>query len=129
MFGARLMRLLRAFKTISVVDAAEVEPMDLPLSSKGGLLVISQSGETKDVMRALQLGLDRDVPCLSVVNAVGSTVARSSRCGVYLNAGREVAVASTKAFTSQATVLTEIAVWFAQNRGEHGTLMILPLVF
>jgi glucosamine--fructose-6-phosphate aminotransferase (isomerizing) len=53
-------------------------------------------------MRALNLGLERDIPCLSVVNAVGSTVARSTRCGVYLNAGREVAVASTKAFTSQA---------------------------
>jgi glucosamine--fructose-6-phosphate aminotransferase (isomerizing) len=143
MFGARLMRLLRAFKTVSVVDAAEMEPMDMPQSAKvntrytmnmwfvwsvckGGLLVISQSGETKDVMRALQLALERDVPCMSVVNAVGSSVARASRqvfclfsfccvnlwvlkwllfltvrfvckrCGVYLNAGREVAVASTK---------------------------------
>lgn len=120
MFGARIMRMLRAFKTVIVVDAAELEPMDLPQSARGGLLVISQSGETKDVMRALNLGLERDIPCMSVVNAVGSTVARSSRCGVYLNAGREVAVASTKAFTCQATVLTEIAVWFAQNRGEHG---------
>ncbi len=99
------------------MDAAELEPMDLPHSARGGLLVISQSGETKvnvfsrfcfvlfpfsqDVMRALNLGLERDIPCLSVVNAVGSTVARSTRCGVYLNAGREVAVASTKAFTSQ----------------------------
>merc|ERR1711991_502974 len=84
------------------------------------MLVISQSGETKDIMRALNLGLAVDIPCMSVVNSVGSTVARTSRCGVYLNAGREVAVASTKAFTCQATVLTEIAVWFAQNRGEHG---------
>lgn len=120
MFGARLMRMMRAFKTVSVVDAAELEQADLPLSAKGGLLVISQSGETKDVMRALQLGLQLDLPCLSVVNAVGSTVARTSKCGVYLNAGREVAVASTKAFTSQATVLTLISIWFAQNRGEHG---------
>lgn len=119
-FGARLMLMLRSFKTVRVMDAAEVDIHDLPASARGGMLVISQSGETKDVMRTLQMGLDHDLPCMSVVNAVGSTVARTARCGVYLNAGREVAVASTKAFTSQATVLAEIAVWFAQNRGEHG---------
>ncbi len=96
MFGARVMRALRSFKTVIVVDAAEMEASDMPQSAKGGLLVISQSGETKDVMRALQIALERDVPVLSVVNAVGSSVARASRCGVYLNAGREQAVASTK---------------------------------
>ena len=114
MFGARMMRMLKSFKTVQVMDAAEVDTHDLPQSAKGGLLVISQSGETKDVMRTLKLALDRDIPCMSVVNSVGSTVARTSRCGVYLNAGREVAVASTKAFTSQATVLSQIAIWFAQ---------------
>ncbi|KMS65437.1 hypothetical protein BVRB_036000, partial [Beta vulgaris subsp. vulgaris] len=52
----------------------------------------------------------------SVINAVGSLIARTTRCGVYVNAGREHAVASTKAFTTQVTVLALIAGWFAQNR-------------
>jgi glutamine---fructose-6-phosphate transaminase (isomerizing) len=61
------------------------------------------------------------VPRISVVNAVGSLIARSTNCGVYLNAGREHAVASTKAFTSQVTVMSLIALWFAQNRNIEET--------
>ncbi len=78
--------------------------------------MISQSGETKDVHRVLSMTEELDLPRFSVVNAVGSLIARSTNCGVYLNAGREHAVASTKAFTSQVTVLSLIALWFAQNR-------------
>jgi glucosamine--fructose-6-phosphate aminotransferase (isomerizing) len=111
--GAQYMRLLNAFETVQVIDAAEVAPQNLP-SANGALLVISQSGETKDVHRALQMALDNDMPSLSIVNVVGSLIARTTHCGVYLNAGREHAVASTKAFTSSCTVLAMIAVWFAQ---------------
>jgi len=96
-----------------VIDAAELAPQNLPLE-KGAVLVISQSGETKDVHRALQMALEHDLPSLSVVNVVGSLIARTTHCGVYLNAGREHAVASTKAFTSSCAVLAQIAVWFAQ---------------
>ena len=58
------------------------------------------------------------VPRISVVNAVGSLIARSTGVGVYLNAGREHAVASTKAFTTQVTVLCLVALWFRQTREE-----------
>lgn len=68
------------------------------------------------LFRACQLAQDRNIKMISVVNAVGSHLARQTGCGVYLNAGREVAVASTKAFTSQVLVLTLIATWCAQQR-------------
>jgi len=80
--------------------------------------VISQSGETKDVHRALQIAQEKGIPCISVVNNVGSTIARATSCGVYLNAGRENAVPSTKSFTSQVTVLCLIGLWFSKQ--SHG---------
>eukprot|EP01132_Coremiostelium_polycephalum_P007881 gene7881-9700_t len=114
--GARIMRYLGAFDTIQVIDSSEVTRENLP-HLNAGVLMISQSGETKDVSRVLTLSEEVGVPRFSVVNAVGSLIARGSICGVYLNAGREHAVASTKAFTSQVTVLSLIANWFAQQRG------------
>jgi glucosamine--fructose-6-phosphate aminotransferase (isomerizing) len=53
---------------------------------------------------------------IGVVNVIDSFIARESDCGVYLNAGREVAVASTKSFTNQCIVLSLIAIWFSQNK-------------
>jgi len=55
------------------------------------------------------------------VNVVGSLIARTTQCGVYLNAGRQHAVASTKAFTAQVTVLALIAIWFSQEQGTEYT--------
>jgi len=71
-------------------------------------------------LRSLAIAEELDIPCFSVVNQVRSMLARQTGCGVYLNAGREVAVASTKAFTCQVTVLTLIAVWFAQQQQKGG---------
>ena len=67
--------------------------------------------------RALAIAQEHGLPCFSVINAVGSLIARTTKCGVYLNAGREVAVASTKAFTCQVTCMALIAVWFATVHG------------
>lgn len=116
LFGALAMRALQAFDTVQVVDASELTPHHFAPES-AGLLVISQSGETKDVHRALAIAECQNVPVFSVVNAVGSLIARTTQCGVYLNAGRENGVASTKAFVTQVTALELIAVWFAQHRG------------
>eukprot|EP01127_Copromyxa_protea_P000659 TRINITY_DN10565_c0_g1_i1.p1 TRINITY_DN10565_c0_g1~~TRINITY_DN10565_c0_g1_i1.p1 ORF type:complete len:655 (-),score=136.66 TRINITY_DN10565_c0_g1_i1:92-2056(-) len=117
LLGAHFMKQLESFKTVQVLDAAELEEFHLPEPTRGGLLVISQSGETKDVHRALQLAQAHGLPCISVVNSVGSLIARTTSCGVYLNAGRENAVASTKAFTSQVTVLALLALWFSKSSG------------
>ena len=86
------------------------------------MLAVSQSGETKDVHRAVKLGVDQGVPSISVVNVVGSLIARATGLGVYLNAGREHAVASTKAFTTQVTVMTLIALWFRQTKEDRENL-------
>jgi glucosamine--fructose-6-phosphate aminotransferase (isomerizing) len=59
---------------------------------------------------------EHNVPTFSVVNAVGSLIARTTKCGVYLNAGREHAVASTKAFSTQVVALEMIAAWFSMHR-------------
>eukprot|EP01098_Paradermamoeba_levis_P003085 TRINITY_DN1440_c0_g2_i1.p1 TRINITY_DN1440_c0_g2~~TRINITY_DN1440_c0_g2_i1.p1 ORF type:complete len:566 (+),score=163.96 TRINITY_DN1440_c0_g2_i1:95-1699(+) len=102
-FGAGLMRSLQCFETVQVVDAAELG-REYFTQGKCGMLVLSQSGETKDVHRALTIAEELNIPVFSVVNVVGSLIARTTRCGVYLNAGREMAVASTKAFTCQVAV-------------------------
>jgi len=103
-----------------------VRRSDIPKNG-GGLLAVSQSGETKDVHRAVKIGDEVGVPCLSVVNVVGSLIARTTGMGVYLNAGRENAVASTKAFTTQVTVLALMAVWFRQMKEERDGVPELPL--
>ncbi|CDJ27056.1 glucosamine--fructose-6-phosphate aminotransferase (isomerizing), putative [Eimeria mitis] len=76
---------------------------------------IMAHGETLDTIRACQIADEHAVRKFSIVNSVGSLLARMTSCGVYLNAGREVAVASTKAFTSQVTVLALVSSWFWQN--------------
>jgi len=118
--GVKIMRHLNTFDTVQAIDSAEVALDTLPRVG-GGVCLISQSGETKDVHRVLTMTEELDIPRFSVVNAVGSLISRSTNCGVYLNAGREHAVASTKAFTSQVTVLALIGLWFAQNRNVEET--------
>ena len=91
-----------------------------PVFTPGTILVaVSQSGETADTLAALKLAKDEGIPCLGVVNVVGSTIARETDAGVYLHAGPEIGVASTKAFTSQVAVLSQIALLMARL---HGTL-------
>ncbi len=114
--GAKYFRQLRAFKTVQVFDASEFTIHDLPQNVEIGVLLLSQSGETKDVHRAMEMIREHNVTIFSIVNVVGSMIAREADCGMYLNAGREVAVASTKSFTSQVTALVLFSIWFAQKR-------------
>ena len=58
---------------------------------------------------------------INVVNKVNSTLARENECGIFINCGREFSVASTKAFVCQVTVLTLVALWFAQNKNFNAT--------
>jgi len=73
-------------------------------------LAISQSGETADTMAAVREAQQKGATVLGIVNVVGSSIARYTAAGVYTHAGPEIGVASTKAFTSQLTVLTLIAI-------------------
>jgi len=123
LYAKRLMEYLRAFDTVQVIDSAEVISDTFPTGSTRditGMLAISQSGETKDVLEALKIADSFGIPRFSVVNSVGSAIARETGCGVYCYAGRENAVASTKAFTSQVTVLSLIAAWFSQLSNRDG---------
>eukprot|EP00980_Cylindrotheca_fusiformis_P008275 scaffold1736_cov127-Cylindrotheca_fusiformis.AAC.89 len=118
-YGERIMKHLESFDSVGSIDAAETETKDFPCMNNvtsTGLIVVSQSGETKDVHRVVTNAMDKSVTVLSVVNAVGSLIARTTKLGVYCNAGRENAVASTKAFTTQVTVLCLIAIWFREMR-------------
>ena len=116
-YGAKLMRDLGSFDTCTVYDAAELRVKDLP-KKNGGIIAVSQSGETRDTLKSLKDSTLLGIPRLSIVNVVGSAIARETKLGVYLNAGRETAVASTKAFTTQVTVMALVALWFKQQRGE-----------
>jgi glucosamine--fructose-6-phosphate aminotransferase (isomerizing) len=81
------------------------------------VFVISQSGETADTLAALREAKAKGALVLGIVNVVGSTIARATDAGVYIHAGPEIGVASTKAFTSQLAVLSQIALLVARQRG------------
>lgn len=101
---------------VEVEYASEFRYKD-PIIGKGDVVfVISQSGETADTLAALREAKEKGATALGIVNVVGSTIARESDGGVYLHAGPEIGVASTKAFTGQVTVLTLIALMMAQLR-------------
>src|SRR6202034_3087881 len=88
-----------------------------PIVEEGTVMVaISQSGETADTLAALREGKEKGALCLGVVNSVGSTIARETDGGIYLHAGPEIGVASTKAFSAQVTVLTLLALQLGRLR-------------
>uniref|UniRef100_A0A6C0JNE7 Glutamine--fructose-6-phosphate aminotransferase [isomerizing] n=1 Tax=viral metagenome TaxID=1070528 RepID=A0A6C0JNE7_9ZZZZ len=114
-----IFKQLDIFDTVSIYDGAEFQVRDIPKKGKTAVILLSQSGETKDLHQCIQIARDYDMITIGVVNVIDSLIARETDCGVYLNAGREVSVASTKSFTNQCIVLTMIAVWFSQNKGTH----------
>jgi len=88
-----------------------------PIINEGTLVfVISQSGETADTMAALREAKRKGATVLGICNVVGSTIARETDGGVYIHAGPEIGVASTKAFTSQMMVLSLISLLLARMR-------------
>jgi glucosamine--fructose-6-phosphate aminotransferase (isomerizing) len=108
---------LHCFDTVALYDGADFGMKDVPNKGKTAAVLLSQSGETKDLQRCIQVIREGGLFSIGVVNVIDSFIARETTCGVYLNAGREVAVASTKSFTNQCVVLALIAVWFSQEKG------------
>ncbi|KAL7564173.1 hypothetical protein ACA910_021147 [Epithemia clementina (nom. ined.)] len=131
-YGERLMKHLGSFDSVTTFDAAETEMNDFPCPQnveKTGLIVVSQSGETKDVVTVVNNAMEQGINVMSVVNTVGCLIARTTKLGVYCHAGREYAVTSTKAFTSEVTVLALIAIWFRQLRDQRsGAQMPLSVI-
>jgi len=116
-YGTKLLRHAGVFTSVNAMDANSTEDADYKVLSdatKSGLLLLSQSGETKDIIDVCALAQRRGVPAISIVNGVGSTLANMTKCGVYANAGEENAAPSTKTFTTQVVCLALIAMWFRQ---------------
>lgn len=103
---------------VEVHLASEFKYRDEPFSRSTLMLAISQSGETADTIAALKKVEDYGVLRLGIVNAVGSTIARMTDAGVYCHAGPEKAVASTKAFIAQVTILAEIALHLSDGKAK-----------
>jgi glucosamine--fructose-6-phosphate aminotransferase (isomerizing) len=101
---------------VEVEFAHEFCYRNAPLEKHTVLLVISQSGETADTLAALREAKRRGHKALAIINVVGSTIARESDGGIYLHAGPEIGVASTKAFVSTLTVLALLAVHLGRMR-------------
>ena len=93
-----------------------------PVLNPGDIVIgISQSGETIDTLAALREAKLKGATILGIVNVVGSTIARETDAGVYLHAGPEIGVASTKAFTSQLAVLTLLGLYLGRQRDLSAT--------
>jgi glutamine---fructose-6-phosphate transaminase (isomerizing) len=106
--------------------ASEFRYRDPVINIDDVVILISQSGETADTLSALREAKSKGATVLGIVNVVGSTIARESDGGVYAHAGPEIGVASTKAFTSQLTVLALITIMLARARGmsrERGVIL------
>lgn len=101
---------------VEVEYASEFRYRNPILSKEDIVIVISQSGETADTLAAMKEGKEKGALPLGIVNSVGSTIARESIAGVYIHAGPEIGVASTKAFTSQVTVLFLIMLMIARKK-------------
>lgn len=113
-FAITYFKQLCGFSSVSWMDGADFSPIDISSQGNTALILLSQSGETKDLHRCIDIAKEHNLFTIGVVNVVDSLIAREVDCGCYLHAGREVAVASTKSFTSQCVLLVMIAVWFSQ---------------
>ncbi|HMI08767.1 MAG TPA: glutamine--fructose-6-phosphate transaminase (isomerizing), partial [Candidatus Saccharimonadales bacterium] len=103
--------------TVDVVIASEFRYRSFHMPKNSVALIVSQSGETADTLACLREIKRRGVTTLGIINAVGSTIAREVDGGVYVHAGPEISVASTKAFTSQVAAMTMFGVQVAQAKG------------
>jgi glutamine---fructose-6-phosphate transaminase (isomerizing) len=101
---------------VEVEYASEFRYRNPPVDRNTIVIAVTQSGETADTLAALRESKRKGHPTLAVCNVVGSSIAREADGGVYLHAGPEIGVASTKAFTSQVCVLTMLALYFGRMR-------------
>ena len=103
---------------VEVEYASEFRYRNPVIRKNDVVIAISQSGETADTLAAIKLAKENGAFVFGVCNVVGSSIARETHAGAYTHAGPEIGVASTKAFTTQITVLTLIALKLAKEKGE-----------
>jgi glucosamine--fructose-6-phosphate aminotransferase (isomerizing) len=114
LYGMYFFKNICKFNTVQVFDGAEFNDFDIPNIGNTAFILISQSGETKDLHRCIEIAKKNNIITIGIINVVDSLIAREVDCGIYCNAGKEVGVASTKAFTSQVVCLSMAALWFAK---------------
>ncbi len=102
---------------VEVEYASEFRYRNPVITEKDVVIAISQSGETADTLAAIKLAKEKGAFVYGICNVVGSTISRATHSGTYTHAGPEIGVASTKAFTTQITVLTMIALKLAHIKG------------
>ena len=119
---------------VEVEYASEFRYRNPIVNSNDVIIAISQSGETADTLAAIKLAKEKGAFVFGVCNVVGSSISRETHAGAYTHAGPEIGVASTKAFTTQITVLTMIALRIAKAKGTlsntdyHRYLLELELI-
>lgn len=96
--------------------AGDILDRRCPIFRDDTCIFVSQSGETADTMRAMEYAIERGALCVGITNTVGSAIARKSTCGIHINAGAEIGVASTKAYTSQIVAITMMAIVLASDQ-------------
>jgi glucosamine--fructose-6-phosphate aminotransferase (isomerizing) len=101
---------------VEVEYASEFRYRNPPIDKNTIVIALTQSGETADTLAALRESKRKGHPTLALCNVVGSSIAREADGGVYLHAGPEIGVASTKAFTNQVAVLAMLALYFGRTR-------------
>lgn len=101
---------------VEVEYASEFRYRNPVIYSDDVVFAISQSGETADTLAAIKEAKQKGATCCGIVNAVGSSIARETEAGIYIHAGPEIGVASTKAFTSQLAVFTLLAIYLGRMR-------------
>ncbi|MEZ2413487.1 glutamine--fructose-6-phosphate transaminase (isomerizing) [Muriicola sp. E247] len=102
---------------VEVEYASEFRYRNPVITNKDVVIAISQSGETADTLAAIKLAKENGAFVFGVCNVVGSSIARETHAGAYTHAGPEIGVASTKAFTTQITILTLLALKLAKEKG------------
>lgn len=102
---------------VEVEYASEFRYRNPVIDKEDIIIAISQSGETADTLAAIEMAKKQGCLILGICNVVGSSIPRASDAGCYTHAGPEIGVASTKAFTSQVSVLFLVALWIAENKG------------
>ena len=112
---------------VKVEYASEFRYRENAVNAGSLVISVSQSGETADTLAAIKKAREKGALTLGIVNVVGSSIARETHCGVYIHAGPEIGVASTKAFTSQVTIFNLIGILLAQKKNNN-LVNIAPII-
>jgi len=116
--GKYVFERLCRFPSVETELASEFRYRDAVINDKTLVILISQSGETADTIAALREAKSKGAVTLSIVNVVGSTIAKEADYCMFTAAGPEIAVATTKAFSAQLVLLYVLAIWFAVKLGK-----------